>query len=144
MKHRRGLSIIEIVVALCVAIFALFTLIRVFSVNYKYSTMSRNRTVATMIAHSLMDEVEAHPYGTPPPPSWSIPEERPVGVWIEGRPQDMTCHKKIEYHGGFVGATPDTTDTVTITLTWREGVGEDEVPGSEDDHQIVVKVPVWK
>ena len=143
---RRGVNMIEIIVALCVAIFAMFTLIRVFSVNYKYSTMSRNRSVATIICHSLMDEVEAHPFGTAVPPAWAEKVEVPVGVWIEGKPQDMTFHKKIEVKtGGFDGSKPaETKDLVTITLSWREGVGPDELPNSDDDHQMVMKVPVWR
>jgi hypothetical protein len=145
LRRRRGVNMIEILVALFVAIFALFTLTRVFSVNYKYSTMSRNRSAATILAHSLMDEVEAHPYGTATPPSWKVSDERPIGVWIQGQPQDMLFHKKIEFGGGFDGSKPaEMKDLVTITLTWREGVGVDEVSNSEDDHKLVVTVPVWR
>ncbi len=142
--RRRGVNLIEIIIALFVAIFALVALIGVFSGNYKYSTMSRNRSVAAIVAHSLMDEVEAHPYGMKTPPEWKELDYRPVSVYIEGKPQDMTLHKKIEWKGGFDGTTTEITDLVTITLSWREGVGPDEVPDSDDDHKIVIEMPVWK
>jgi hypothetical protein len=140
---RRALALVEIIIALAVVIMAFFVLIQVFSSNYKYSTMSRTRSIAGVLAQSLMDEVESHPYGTPRPLSWAEGDETPAQVWIEGRPQDVTMHKKIEYTGGLDGTKPDDTDLVTITVSWREGLGEDK-NAKNGDHQLVVKVPVWR
>lgn len=146
MRTRRGLSIIEIIIALAVAMFGFVTLVSVFRSSYQHATMSRNRTVGCGIMQSLLDEIEEHPYGTPAPKSWGVEEEVPCQLWIEGRPQDMTFHKKLEFqNGSFVDKSKtDQTDFVTITLSWKEGVGRDESPHPVDDKQIVVKVPVWR
>lgn len=143
--RRRGLSLVEIIIALAIAMFGFMTLITVFRANYKSSNQSRNRTVACGIMQTLMDEIEAHPYGLPAPPSWSTVEETPAQLWIEGRPQEMIYHKKIEFqNGGFVGTSANQTDMVTITLSWREGMGKDQSPHPTDDRELVVKVPVWR
>ncbi len=140
---QRAFSMVEIIIAMAVVIMAFFVMIQVFSSNYKYSTMTRTRSIATVLCQSLMDEVESHPYGTPRPQSWAESDETPAQIWIEGKPQDVTLHKKIEYSGGLDGSKPEDTDLVTITVSWREGLGEDK-KAQNGDHQLVVKVPVWR
>lgn len=143
--RRGGFSIVELIIAMAVALFGFLTLISVFSNNYKLSSQSRNRSVACSVLQSLMDEVEEHPYGTPAPASWSVEEEQPVQLWVEGRKQNMIYHKKITFeNGGCVGKSANLTDTVTITLSWKEGIGVDESPHPLDDRELTVKVPVWQ
>jgi Tfp pilus assembly protein PilV len=143
--RRRGLSLVEVIVAIGIAMFGFVTLITVFRANYKQSNQSRNRTVACSIMQSWMDEIEAHPYGLAAPPSWSTVEETPAKLWIEGRPQEMIYHKTITFeNGGFVGTGASNTDMVTIKLTWREGMGKDQSTHPTDDRELVVKVPVWR
>ncbi|MEW6278185.1 MAG: hypothetical protein AB1758_06155 [Candidatus Eremiobacterota bacterium] len=145
MRDRRAMSIVEIIIALGIAMFGFFTLLSVFRANYQKANQSRNRTVACSVLQSLLDEVEEHPYGLPAPASWSVVDEQPATLWIEGRAQDMTYHKQIAFeNGGFVGKSSNQTDVVTITLSWREGLGQDMSPHPTDDREMVVKVPVWR
>ena len=65
---------------------------------------------------------------------------------LEGRPQDMIFHKKFTYeNSSFVDSSKtETTDMVTLTVSWKEGIGTDESSHPVDDREIVVKVPVWR
>lgn len=139
-RLRRGLGIIELVFALALVCITVLTLISVFSKSSRHAVMSRNRTVAILLAHTLLDEVKAHPYGSPPPRRWLEPKETPVTVYVEGRPQQMDFEKTFEYsNGSFVGQGAGDSDEVSIVIRWSEGVGKNM--GQKD---LSVKVPVWR
>lgn len=145
--RRRGFSIIELVLGLSLLIIATLVFLSVFSSSSQHALQSRNRTVATLLAHSLMDEMEAHPYGSAPPKSWETAVDRPVKAWVEGNPQEMSFHKKITYqNGSFVGTAAGDSDVATITISWREGVGTAQtgVVDPNDNKVLSVRMPVWR
>lgn len=136
----RGLGVIELLFALALVCVAIFTLLSVFSKSSRHAVMSRNRTVAIMLAHTLLDEVKAHPYGVKKPKRWAEPTETPVTVYVEGRPQQMAFMKKMSFQdGGFVGEGSGDTDEVTIKIEWNEGVGS-----NHGHKEMSVRVPVWR
>ena len=144
MTSKRGFSLIEIMIAMAVAAVALVAFLTVFSTNNDHALGSRNRSVAIMLCQSLMDDIEAHTFGDPAPQRWGEAEEDPVSVWVSGREQQMQFHKRIAYeNGSFVGAGSESSDLVTITVTWREGFGDDQTSG-DDNKELEVRVPVWR
>lgn len=147
---RRAFTLIEIAIACGLLVFGALTFLNVFSSSASFSAQSRNRTVATILAQNLLEEIEAHPYGAPAPLSWGETTETPTELWLGGRRQQMKFHKRFEYaNGSFVGATDDNEDLVTVTITWREGPGNVENPEpisghSDDQKSLQVQVPVWR
>jgi prepilin-type N-terminal cleavage/methylation domain-containing protein len=145
MKNPKGFSLIEIVIALAVSTVALLAFLTVFAKNNDHAVGSRNRTVAILMAQGLMDDIESHTYGEPEPVWWSQAEERPVTVWVTGREQNMRFHKTVSYeNGSCVGQGNETSDVVTVAITWREGFGDDQSQTTDDNKELQVRVPVWR
>jgi prepilin-type N-terminal cleavage/methylation domain-containing protein len=153
MRRQRGFSLMEIVLSLAVTLVVLVAFLTVFSNSNKLAVASRNRSVAIVLAQGLMDDIEAHTYGNPEPVAWTLPEESPVTVWVGHREQKMTFHRTLGYeNGSFVGQGPGEHDVVTITISWREEMGDRQTgaalpsnPTSGDDNkQLEVRVPVWR
>lgn len=137
---RRALGIVELIFALGLFVTAVFTLISVFTRSSRHAVMSRNRTVAIVLCHSLLDELKDHPYGSPAPPDWQDSREHPVTVYVEGKPQQMEFRKTLTFaNGSFVGKASGDSDEVTVKIEWQEGIGSGN--GSKD---LTVKVPVWR
>lgn len=145
--RRRGLSLMEAVLAIAILLIAFLVFMSVFSSSSRTQIQTRNRTAAILLANSLMDEFEAHPYGSPEPKWWSSPVDQPVKVWVHGKPVQMDFHKKLEYeNGSFVGKAEGDTDVVKITISWREAAG-DAQPGVVDpgDNKVLTaRFPVWR
>ena len=137
---RRGLGLVELLVAMALVVTAVLTLITVFSRSSRHAVMSRNRTVGILVCHSTMDEMKAHMFGKPAPASWDEPKQAPVTIYLEGRPQLMEFKRTISYStGSFVGKAAGNTDEVTIKVEWDEGIGQ-----NNGHKEMSVKVPVWR
>ena len=147
MRGRRGLSVAEIVLAIVIIFMAFMVFMSVFSSSSRSSVQSRNRTAAILLANSLMDEFEAHPYGAKSPRSWTTPVDQPVHVWVQGRATQMDFHKKVEFlNHSFVGDVAGDEDVCTITISWREGIGDKQSPVvvADDNKVLQVSYPVWR
>jgi hypothetical protein len=134
----------EIVIALAVTLVAFLT---VFGNSNKLAVGSRNRSVAIMMAQGLMDDIETHTYGDPEPQWWAAKDESPVTVWVGHREQKMPFHKELAYeNGSFVGKAAGDRDVVTVTITWREGLGDNQTDQAltGDNKELEVRVPVWR
>ena len=144
-NHKRGFSLMEILIALAICLVAMVAFLGVFAKNNDHALGSRNRSVAILLAESLMDDIETHTYGAPEPRRWTESEEKPVSVWVSGREQQMLFHKTVSYeNGSFVGQGAGETDMVTVTITWREGFGDDQTTTGDDNKELEVRVPVWR
>lgn len=147
MKRQRGFSLLEIIVSLAVSLVVLVAFLTVFSNSNQVAVASRNRSVAIMMAQGMMDDVEAHTYGNPAPQRWGAKEEVPVTVWVGNRQQKMAFEKTVSYeNGSFVGTATGSSDVVTVTITWREGVGDTQTDQTltSDNKKLEVRVPVWR
>ncbi len=149
--RKTGFSLVELMIALSLMVFGIFVFLSVFSSSSRQSAQSRMRTLASRAATDLMEEMEAHPYGEAAPLAWSEETQKVGELWIRGRQQQLLMHKKIEFlNGSFVGQSNDNSDLVTITLSWRENVGDSQTNGtsatghSEDNKEMMVQVPVWR
>ena len=146
-RPKSGFSLAECIIALLVAALALVTFLSVFSSGSRHAVQSRNRTVAILMAETLFDEIEAHPYGEPAPTWWTSQSDEPVEVIVNGRPQQMLFHKRIDYaNGSFIGNTNGNEDLLTITISWRENVGDRQsgVVVPQDNKVLSLEVPVWR
>ncbi len=147
MRKKRGFSLMEIIIALAVTVVALVAFLTVFSSSNTHAVQSRNRSVAILMVQSLMDDIETHTYGDPEPIWWTQTTEDPVTVWVSGRQQKMEFQKEITYqNGSLIGNSNNSSDLVTITVTWREGIGDSQTDQAITEHnkQLQVQVPVWR
>lgn len=147
MRKQRGFSVVEIVIALAVTMVVLVAFLTVFSNSNKLAVGSRNRSVAIMMAQGLMDDIETHTYGDPAPQWWGQKDESPVKVWAGNREQAMPFQKEVAYeNGSFVGNGNGNSDVVTITITWREGMGDNQTDQALTgaNKELEVRVPVWR
>jgi len=149
--NHRAFSIIEVLVAVLVAAMSFFVFLTVFRSSYEHAAHTRNRAVAAQLAKTLLEEVEAHPYGAAQPARWTVLDENPVQVWVQGQPVETRLHKKFSFkNSSFVGNATNAnldTDVVTIAISWREGAGTAQpvtTGASGDNRQLEVKVPVWR
>ena len=144
---RRGFSVIEILVAALMAGVVFMSFMSAFQSSYQYARMTRDRAVAILLGQTLLDEMEAHPYGAPAPLSWLQPDEAPAQIWIEGRPVRMLFHKKITYlNSSFIGKDTQNQDfdVVTIVISWKESGGPTQSNDSGDNQQLQLTVPQWR
>ena len=147
MRHTRGFSLMEIIVSMAVSLVILVAFLGVFSNSNQAAVASRNRGVAIVLAQGMMDDIETHTYGNPAPLRWGETEETPVMVWVGDRQQRAVFEKTVSYeNGSFVGAASGASDVVTVTITWREGVGDRQTDSSltNDNKKLEVRVPVWR
>ena len=147
MKKARAFSLIVILFAAVVASMVFISFMSVFRSSYQYARMTRNRAVAIVLGRSLLDEVEAHPYGSPAPRNWTDGQDVPAQIWIEGRPITMIFHKKFSYrNASFVGKakTSENYDVVSIVLSWKEAVGPQKGNSVGDTQEMTLSVPVWR
>lgn len=137
---RQGITLMETILAFFIMAVAFVVLFAVFSGGYRAAVQSRNRTVAILYAQSLLEEVRAHPYGQPAPPSWTAPVAHPVDVIVEGRKQHYEFAQQVSYaNSSFIGLSDQDADEVTITLKWREGVGNNPT-----QKELAIKTAVWR
>ena len=144
---RAAFAMAELVIATFVAALAFGTFVSVFRNSHQQASQTRNRAVAVILARSLLDEIEAHPYGAPQPVAWIDSVEKPVKIVVQGKPVDMTFHKLIRFlNGSFVTRSSQVdSDVVTITISWHEDMGKAQIETADGDNKsLVVKIPVWR
>jgi hypothetical protein len=128
LKNRKGISIIELVIACLVIVIGILTLVSCYGLFTAFSAKSRNRIYAEFQAKSMMDRIRAHTYGDPEPYNWNgtttvtLISELPVYEVLSGK-HVSTCdfQRTITYdNGSFVGKGTKNYDIVTITIRWME------------------------
>lgn len=137
MRDRRGraaFSIMELILVLGVVATAFLVLFTQFSSGARHAVQTRNRVLGLMLKQSMVEEIQAHPYGQPAPSSWPVDGEKVESFvfYVEGRPQAMDFRKKMtmDTHG-CIGRSADDNDVVHVTVTWDEQVA----PGSAASQQ---------
>ena len=147
MRFRKGFGIAEALLAIGICFMAFAVFMSVFSSSSRASVQSRNRVAAILLANTLMDELEAHPYGTVRPKSWDVEVDQPLHIWVEGNREEMDFHKKIDFETkGATGESDNAQDMATITISWRENMGEKQTPvvKPDDTKSLVVRYPLWR
>ncbi len=121
-KRLCGFTFTEILVSIFIIFAGFFVIISVLKLSALHATQSRHAIVARLIADSLIEEVTAHTYGEPAPPSWTEPHY--IISVFQGRKLNVKFERKIEYqNGSFVGNTEGDTDELLIIIKWAEGTG---------------------
>lgn len=145
--RRRGFGIAEALLTICICFMAFAVFMSVFSNASRATVQSRNRTAAVLLANTLLDELEAHPYGQKRPQSWDTKVDHPVNVWVEGNKVEMDFHKEIVFETrGAIGESENERDMATITISWRENMGVKQTPvvNPDDNKSLVVRYPLWR
>lgn len=121
-KNRNGLTIIEVLVSTFIIFTGFFIMISVFKLSTLHATQSRHQVLAEMVADSMIEEIIAHNYGDPAPPSWTEPVE--ILSVFQGRKLFVKFEKTIDYqNGSFINKGEGDTDEITIKIKWTEGTG---------------------
>ncbi|MCD4785654.1 MAG: hypothetical protein K8T10_17670 [Candidatus Eremiobacteraeota bacterium] len=144
-KRIKGMSIIEVIIALVVITCGILTALTVIAASLRFSTQSRQQVYAYLVAESMLEKIKAHKYGEPAPKSWKEPEYYKIS--IEGKAEPMLAEFKRDYNftaaganGSFVDSTmPQTEDIVTIVVTWVEGTGRTSAKSKKIELETKVK-----
>lgn len=157
--RRRGFTLMEVLMAAGLLLFATWAFLDIYTTTTHFDVHSQNRGLATMIGQSVMEEIEAHPFGAPAPADWALAgnvgawAEHRVPLWVEGRPVETLYHLQWNLQdGSFVGTGSGAeSDVVTVVISWRENQGANPDYGEFSDRfapgdtrHLVVQVPVWR
>ncbi|MFN8610345.1 MAG: hypothetical protein U0931_22600 [Vulcanimicrobiota bacterium] len=141
------MSLPESILAICICFMAFAVFSSVFSNARRATVQSRDRTAAILLANTLMDELEAHPYGEAAPQWWSSQVDHPVRAWVEGNLVEMDFHKRVDFETkGAIGLSAEDKDVATITISWHENMGQPQTPVvvPTDNKSLVVRYPLWR
>ncbi len=117
-----GFTMIEVIITVFIIASGFLLLYTVFSLHVRQSLLARNRISVELIADSIIEEIQAHPYGEPAPDSWKNPNI--TYAIIQGHKIMITYKKEITFDNkSFIGETDGNSDMVTIKITWAEGTG---------------------
>ncbi len=147
-KGKKGMSIVELMIACLIIVTTLLTMVSVFALFYRMAVKSRNRIYAEATARSMMERFADHHYGDPEPFMWTEDEtllfysEQPPSVLVnqssKAKPSAVTFKKKIAYlNGSFVGKTDNCYDRMTVTITWSEASPEKITSGKEGSYTSI-------
>lgn len=128
------MTLVEVLLALFVAGVALILLFNNFASGNRLAMATRNRTVAIIVASNMLEELQAHPFGTAAPATWPTdtapakgwesttgPAVVRIPVMVERRPQEMVYYRQLSFrNGSAVGRTTGTWDAATFTVYWIE------------------------
>lgn len=141
MNKQRGISIMELLLALVILLIAVPTIYTTIATSYRHSVVNRNRVAANLIARSFFEEVSAHHFGRPAPKSWPVPtigalptsspnDWQALGapaveelmVFVENRQQQMKFLRQLALkNGSLIGKDASKGwDQVTLKITWKE------------------------
>ena len=149
---KRGLTIVEVMLAAALLMYAVYAFTSVYASTARYEVHSQNRVLAAILGENYMDEAEAHPFGEPAPSDWFLDSWTTVGMrqLVEGRRLDNTFHVRRSVLNGSC-TRPDGDkdwDVVRVVISWREGGRQrDGAPADyfENDNQhLIVQIPVWR
>lgn len=155
----RAYSLIEVLVAVALLLYASVAFFKVYSVSVQYAGHTKDRALANMLAESLLEEVEAHQFGGAAPAQWGLSKGLtgdwyPVEyeLWVEGRRNQTVFNVQWNLEkGSFIGRQGGDWDLVTIVISWREGTGSNIDYGDfrdrfyqDDTMHLVIQEPVWR
>jgi Tfp pilus assembly protein PilV len=146
---RRGVSLVEAVIAIAVMAITLAVLVSVISTGYRQAGHDRNRVLGTLWAESTLEEIQAHRYGAPHPDTWGTlaqPVSRRIELLVEGRPVQVDMTRYVESatdKGGnlsfFDAEISNSGDVLRIHITWTASL-----PGHSEEHELEVFTDVWR
>lgn len=157
MRRPRGFTIIEVMLATALLLYAVIAFSNIYLTTARYEVHSQNRVLASLLGESLMDEIEAHPFGEVAPQDWKMTGMS--GEWTHSEFLSIVEGRKVmcEFHvqrslknGAFLDHHVSSADwdLVTVVISWREGSNPIDAsagpyfPG--DNLHLVIQVPVWR
>lgn len=129
MSRRRGVGVVELVLALAVFVVAAIFVFSVFGKSARHAVQSRNRKLALMTAQSYLEEIRGHEYGRPAPSTWPLGEPITVDYpfYVNGKEvlAEFKVSLKLETES-LVGKSDKDFDRATLTVHWDEGLSGNE------------------
>ena len=127
--RRRGLSLVEAVVAVMVLATGGLAYLSVARTSTRAASQSRNYAMASLVAQNVIEEIGAHIYGQPRPNDWL--EFSPL-VIIEGRESRLKFEVSVESdpeaggNGSFFGDARGDVDILLVKVAWVEPKPSDQ------------------
>lgn len=124
--RRRGLSLLEIVLALALVALALGAVLAVVPGAHRQAAQSRNRFLASAAAREALESVRSLPYGATVPDEVLAP--RRFEMVVEGVPTSVLVRVDslafAPQAAGRLAADPSRPySRVTLKVSWEEGTG---------------------
>jgi type II secretory pathway pseudopilin PulG len=128
--NNRGSSLIEVMVAMVLLMTTLVALLGAASLATRGGEKSRMKALAEVVASSVVEDVEAHPFGSERPfPDW----KDEGNAWVRdisyqayeaGLPVETKLEAKLSTGkggtGAFFGRAKDDSDIVHLEVSWSE------------------------
>lgn len=137
-KHSRGLTLIEVLVAVLVLSIGLLGMGALISVGIKNNQSAYFRTQATVLAYDILDRMRAN-RNAAQAGGYNVA----VGAGAAGAGQantDLTEWKNALalLPGGDGGIACNAVGTCTVTVQWDDSLGVNSDPVAAQTHQVVV------
>ena len=142
---RRGLTLIEVLVAMFLIMVAAGTLLAAATLASKGGEFSREEALGQLLAASIVEDVEAHQFGSSRPfPGWTDNSgtwERKVSfrAFEGGLPVENNFYLKVRKadkgNGSFFGRGSENYDKVHLEVSWRT---------TDKDHHLEGEVEVTR
>ena len=158
-----ALSLVEVLVATAILLYATFALFSVYSSSVRQERQSENRSIACRMAQSALDEWRDHPFGSPPCQDWGFSDGKATeSAWVtppvvtlivEGRGVANNFHvKRFVTSGAVFGASAANYDVVTVVISWSEGGQRNLIDYGQftqcfyqqDEQHLVAQIPVTR
>lgn len=125
-KRAKGISLLEIIIAMFLVAIAFATLAAIFPLAYRHASMSKNRILATSTARNVIETLRAVPWGRATPDF--VKQDQGYMMVIDGKRQPVVFEvKEIKFDpANSTGNGPDPESTVCevyVTVEWKEGTG---------------------
>lgn len=128
MPARRAFTLVEIIVSIAILVVAIGVLLGTFTMDLRQSTQTREALLAHLVMENLVEEVQAHHYGTPTPTTWTGTVVSFPTV-VEGRKVMNQFHSKVTVdpklgNGSIFGQSSDSLDVLLLEVSWSEATGQ--------------------
>lgn len=125
---KRGFTIIELIVACFIIVMGILAVSRLMSLGHRGGTVSKDRMLAIRLARNVIDKVRSMPFGADPS---SLRGPVPMlGESVEGKAVGLEFNVDNVTVAVPSGSTPVGFGTITVTVSWHQGVGQTNSAGN--------------
>ena len=125
MAMKKGISLVETLVALVILLVGIMGFVSAFSQNIYQSNAARNNSQAMFIATSFVEELRARPYD-----EWSGDDIQSLAAGFNTDVlggQDSDIFFEVSASSITVGDALEGYTQLTVTVSWLDGEGADEL-----------------
>lgn len=120
MRRKRGLTLIECIIATFVLAVGFLAVASVYPLAYRGAVLDATHVAALQVASGTLAEVRTLPYGAPVPATMIDP--LPIDGISEGVRTTTTFTREVHFTRGGTTADPGAlSDVASVTVRWDEG-----------------------